>query len=128
VLATAFVSLPVVLREVLPVLEEEGIEQEQAARSLGANAPQRLWRITLPTIRWALAYGVVLALARSVGEFGAVRVVSGDVTGQTQTLTLVVDQRAEQFEPGAYQLSVLLIAMSAICIVAISLIRPRGER
>ena len=128
VLATAFVSLPLVLREVLPVLEEEGIEQEQAARSLGANAPQRLWRITLPTIRWALAYGVVLTLARSVGEFGAVRVVSGDVTGQTQTLTLVVDQRAEQFEPGAYQLSVLLIAMSAICIVAISLIRPRGER
>ena len=128
VLATAFVSLPLVLREVLPVLEEEGIEQEQAARSLGANAPQRLWRITLPTIRWALAYGVVLTLARSVGEFGAVRVVSGDVTGQTQTLTLVVDQRAEQFEPGACQLSVLLIAMSAICIVAISLIRPRGER
>ena len=71
---------------------------------------------------------MVLTLARSVGEFGAVRVVSGDVTGQTQTLTLVVDQRAEQFEPGAYQLSVLLIAMSAICIVAISLIRPRGER
>jgi sulfate/thiosulfate transport system permease protein len=128
VLATTFVSLPLVLREVLPVLEEEGIEQEQAARSLGANAVQRLRRITLPTIRWALAYGVVLTLARSLGEFGAVRVVSGDVTGQTQTLTLVVDQRAEQFEPGAYQLSVLLIAISAICIVAISLIRPREER
>jgi sulfate/thiosulfate transport system permease protein len=128
VLATTFVSLPLVLREVLPVLEEDGIEQEQAARSLGANAVQRLRRITLPTIRWALAYGVVLTLARSLGEFGAVRVVSGDVTGQTQTLTLVVDQRAEQFEPGAYQLSVLLIAVSAICIVAISLIRPREER
>jgi sulfate/thiosulfate transport system permease protein len=128
VLATAFVSLPLVLREVLPVLEEEGIEQDQAARSLGANARQRLWRITMPTIRWALAYGVVLSLARSLGEFGAVRVVSGDVTGQTQTVTLVVDQRAEQFEPGAYQLAVLLIAVSAICIVAISLIRPRRER
>jgi sulfate/thiosulfate transport system permease protein len=128
VLATAFVSLPLVLREVLPVLEEEGIEQDQAARSLGANALQRLRRITLPTIRWALAYGVVLSLARSLGEFGAVRVVSGDVTGQTQTVTLVVDQRAEQFEPGAYQLAVLLIAVSAICIVAISLIRPRRER
>jgi sulfate transport system permease protein len=128
VLATAFVSLPLVLREVLPVLEEEGIEQDQAARSLGANAVQRLRRITLPTIRWALAYGIVLSLARSLGEFGAVRVVSGDITGQTQTVTLVVDQRAEQFEPGAYQLAVLLIAVSAICIVAISLIRPRRER
>lgn len=128
VLATAFVSLPLVLREVLPVLEEEGIEQEQAARALGANALQRLWRITLPTIKWALAYGMVLTIARSLGEFGAVRVVSGDVSGQTQTLTLVVDERAEQFEPGAYQLSVLLIAVSAICIVAISLIRPKGER
>ena len=128
VLATAFVSLPLVLREVLPVLEEEGIEQDQAARSLGANALQRLRRITLPTIRWALAYGVVLSLARSLGEFGAVRVVSGDVTGQTQTVTLVVDQRAEQFEPGAYQLAILLMAVSAICIMAISLIRPRRER
>jgi sulfate transport system permease protein len=128
VLATAFVSLPLVLREVLPVLEEEGIDQDQAARSLGANAVQRLRRITLPTIRWALAYGIVLSLARSLGEFGAVRVVSGDITGQTQTVTLVVDQRAEQFEPGAYQLAVLLIAVSAICIVAISLIRPRRER
>jgi sulfate transport system permease protein len=128
VLATAFVSLPLVVREVLPVLEEEGIEQDQAARSLGANAMQRLIRITLPTIRWALAYGVVLSIARALGEFGAVRVVSGDVSGQTQTLTLVVDERAEQFEPGAYQLSIVLIAVSAICIVAISLIRPRGER
>ena len=128
VLATAFVSLPLVVREVLPVLEEEGVEQDQAARSLGANALQRLWRITLPTIRWALAYGVVLSIARALGEFGAVRVVSGDVSGQTQTLTLVVDERAEQFEPGAYQLSMVLIAVSAICIVAISLIRPRGER
>jgi sulfate transport system permease protein len=128
VLATAFVCLPLVVREVLPVLEEEGIEQEQAARSLGANARQRLVRITLPTVRWALAYGVVLSVARALGEFGAVRVVSGDVSGQTQTLTLVVDERAEQFEPGAYQLSVVLIAVSAICIVAISLLRPRGER
>ena len=128
VLATAFVALPLVVREVLPVLEEEGIEQEQAARSLGANAWQRLVRITLPTVKWALAYGVVLSVARALGEFGAVRVVSGDVSGQTQTLTLVVDERAEQFEPGAYQLSVVLIAVSAICIVGISLLRPRGER
>lgn len=127
VLATAFVSLPLVLREVLPVLTESGLEQEQAARSLGANALQRLRRITLPTIRWALAYGVVLSIARCLGEFGAVRVVSGGVVGQTQTVTLLVDQRAEQFEPGAYQLSVVLIAVAALCIVAISVLRPRGE-
>ena len=128
VLATAFVSLPLVVREVLPVLEEEGIEQDQAARSLGANALQRLRRVTLPTVKWALAYGVVLSVARSLGEFGAVRVVSGDVSGQTQTVTLVVDERAEQFEPGAYQLSIVLIAVSAICIVLTSLLRPKEER
>lgn len=127
ILATTFVSLPLVLREVLPVLNETGLEQEQAARSLGASAPQRLRRITLPTIKWALAYGIVLSLARCLGEFGAVRVVSGDVVGQTQTVTLLVDERAEQFEPGAYQLSVVLIAVAALSIVAISLIRPKEK-
>jgi sulfate/thiosulfate transport system permease protein len=128
VLATAFVSLPLVLREVLPVLAESGLEQEQAARSLGANALQRLRRITLPTIRWALAYGVVLSIARCLGEFGAVRVVSGGVVGQTQTVTLLVDQRAEQFEPGAYQLSVVLIAVATLCIMVISVVRPKEVR
>ncbi|HEV2886999.1 MAG TPA: sulfate ABC transporter permease subunit [Jatrophihabitans sp.] len=124
VLATAFVSLPLVVREVLPVLTETGLEQDQAARSLGANAVQRFRRVTLPTIRWALAYGVVLSIARTLGEFGAVRVVSGNVGSQTQTVTLLVDERAEQFEPGAYQLSVVLIAVAALCIVIISIIRP----
>ena len=128
ILATAFVSLPLVLREVLPVLTEAGLEQEQAARSLGANAFQRLRRITLPTIKWALAYGVVLSIARCLGEFGAVRVVSGSVVGQTQTVTLLVDERAEQFEPGAYQLSIVLIAVAALCIIAISIVRPRESR
>ncbi len=128
VLATAFVSLPLVVREVLPVLAETGLEQDQAARSLGASAVQRFVRITLPTIRWALAYGVVLSVARTLGEFGAVRVVSGNVGGQTQTVTLLVDERAEQFEPGAYQLSVVLIAVAALCIVVISLLRPQSRR
>ncbi|HJQ01497.1 MAG TPA: sulfate ABC transporter permease subunit [Jatrophihabitans sp.] len=127
VLATAFVSLPLVVREVLPVLVEAGVEQEQAARSLGAGSLQRLRRITLPTIKWALAYGVVLSVARSLGEFGAVRVVSGNVLGSTQTVTLLVDERAEQFEPGAYQLSVVLIAVAALAIVAISAIRPKEQ-
>ena len=81
-------SLPLVIREVVPVLEEVGIDQEQAGRSLGANAVQTFRRITLPTIRWALVYGVVLSLARSLGEFGAVRVVSGNIERRTQTATL----------------------------------------
>jgi sulfate transport system permease protein len=125
ILATAFVSLPLVAREVLPVLEETGLDQEQAARSLGANAVQRFIRITLPTIKWALLYGVVLSIARSIGEFGAVRVVSGNVLGETQTVTLLVDEKAEQFEPGAYQLSIVLIAVAVLCIVGISIIRPK---
>lgn len=128
VLATSFVSLPLVVREVLPVLTETGLEQDQAAQSLGANAVQRFRRITLPTIKWALAYGVVLSIARTLGEFGAVRVVSGNVGSQTQTVTLLVDERAEQFEPGAYQLSVVLIAVAALCIVVISIIRPNEKK
>jgi sulfate transport system permease protein len=127
VLATAFVSLPLVVREIVPVLEEEGLDQEQAARVLGASARQRFVRITLPTIKWALAYGIVLSLARSIGEFGAVTVVSGNISGsgQTQTATLVVAERAEQLEPGAYQMAVVLIAIAVIAIVIVSLLRPK---
>jgi len=128
ILATSFVCLPLVLREVLPVLVETGLDQDQAARSLGASAWQRFVRITLPTIKWALAYGVVLSLARSIGEFGAVRVVSGNITGQTQTVTLLVDQHAEQLEGGAYQLSIVLVVFAALCIVLISLLQPDEER
>jgi sulfate transport system permease protein len=112
----------------VPVLEEEGLDQELAARSLGANARQCFRRITLPTIKWALAYGVVLSLARAIGEFGAVKVVSGNIIGQTQTVTLLVDERAEQFEPGAYQASILLIVVTVICIVGVSLIHPPEGR
>jgi sulfate/thiosulfate transport system permease protein len=100
------------------------MDQEIAARSLGANARQRFWRITLPTIRWALAYGVVLSLARSIGEYGAVKVVSGDVIGQTQTVPLLIDERAEQFEPGAYQASMVLVVVAIVCMIVVSLIRP----
>jgi sulfate transport system permease protein len=128
VLATALVSLPLVVREIVPVLIEAGTDTEEAARSLGANAWQRFRRITLPTIRWALGYGVVLSLARSLGEFGAVKVVSGNIIGQTQTVTLVVDERAEQSEPGAYQLSVVLVLVAVICIIVISLLRPKEDR
>ena len=84
-------------------------------------------RITLPTIKWALAYGVVLSIARSIGEFGAVKVVSGNISGvgQTQTATLLVDERVEQLEPGAYQVSLVLIAVAVVAIVIVSLIRPK---
>jgi sulfate transport system permease protein len=127
VLATTFVALPLVVREIVPVLEDEGLEQEQAARVLGASALQRFVRITLPTIKWALAYGVVLSIARSIGEFGAVKVVSGNISGsgQTQTATLLVDERVEQLEPGAYQVSLVLIAVAVVAIVVVSLIRPK---
>jgi sulfate transport system permease protein len=128
VLATVFVALPLLVRELVPVLEEEGIDQEIAARSLGASALQRFWRITLPTIRWALAYGVVLSLARSIGEFGAIKVVSGNVEGQTQTVTTLVDERAEQFLPGVYQLTFVLVVVAVACMIAVSLIRPKENR
>jgi len=129
VLATAFVALPLVIREVVPVLEEIGTDQEVAARSLGANAWQTFWRITLPAIKWAVVYGVVLSLARSLGEFGAVKVVSGNVLGETRTATLVVEEKYLNFDQqGAYATAFLLAMVSVACIVIVSLIRPRGHR
>lgn len=126
VMATAFVALPLVIREVVPVLQEIGIEQEQAARSLGANAWQVFWRITLPGIKWAVVYGVVLSLARSLGEFGAVKVVSGNVLGQTRTATLVVEEKYLNFDQqGAYAVAFLLAMVSVVCIVVVALIRPK---
>ena len=89
VLATIFVSLPFVAREVVPVLREIGTDQEEAAATLGAGAFTTFWRVTLPAIRWAVAYGVVLTTARSIGEYGAVAVVSGNIEGKTQTMTLI---------------------------------------
>jgi sulfate transport system permease protein len=128
IMATCFVALPLVIREVVPVLAEVGDEQEQAARSLGANARQTLWRITLPAIKWAVVYGVVLSLARSLGEFGAVKIVSGNFTGQTQTATLVVEQQYQNFEQeAAYATSFILAAASVLCIVVVSLLRPKEE-
>ena len=99
VLATVFVSLPLVVRAVVPVLEEIGNDQEQAARTLGASSWQTFRRITLPAIRWAVGYGVVLSLARSIGEFGAVAVVSGNIVGQTQTATAVRRGAVRELRP-----------------------------
>jgi len=118
VLATIFVSLPFVVREVVPVLREIGTEQEDAASTLGANGWQTFWRITLPAIRWGVAYGVILTTARALGEFGAVAVVSGKIEGQTETLTLFVEQRFQAFDlTGAYAASVVL-ALIALCVIA----------
>lgn len=129
VMATVFVSLPLVLREVVPVLREAGAEQEQAAQSLGANGWQRFRRITLPTVTWAVAYGVVLSLARSIGEFGAVKVVSGNLVGRTQTATLVIEDRYNNFEQtAAYSIAFVLVMASILAIVVISLIRPEEGR
>jgi sulfate transport system permease protein len=129
VLATVFVALPLVVREVVPVLEEVGIEQEQAAWSLGANALQTFRRITLPSIRWAVVYGVVLSLARSLGEFGAVKVVSGNVLGETRTATLVVEEKYLNFDKGgAYATAFLLVLVSVACIVVVSFVRPNESQ
>jgi sulfate transport system permease protein len=126
IMATAFISLPLVIRELVPVLHEIGTDQEQAAKSLGARPWQTFRRITLPSIRWALLYGVVLSLARSLGEFGAVKVVSGNVAERTQTATLVVEQKYQDFEQGsAYATSFLLAAIAVAALVVVTVLRPK---
>ena len=128
IMATAFVALPLVVREVVPVLEEIGDEQEQAGRSLGANAVQNFLRITLPSIKWAVVYGVVLTLARSLGEFGAVKVVSGNIVEQTQTATLVVESKYQGFDQStAYATAFLLASASVLCIIVVGLLRPKDS-
>lgn len=127
-LATIFVSLPFVVREVVPVLQEIGTEQEQAARTLGASSRQVFWRITLPAIRWGVAYGVILTTARALGEFGAVSVVSGKLVGQTQTLTLHVEERFQQFDiAGAYAAAVVLALLAITVIGSMTLLDRRKE-
>ncbi|MET9200912.1 sulfate ABC transporter permease subunit CysW [Gordonia sp. NPDC003585] len=127
VLATLFVTLPFVVREVEPVLHEIGTEQEQAAATLGANAWQTFSRITLPAIRWGLTYGVVLTVARSLGEYGAVTMVSSNYPGISQTLTLLVHSRYtdDYNEYGAYAAATLLMLVAILVLVAMSLIERR---
>lgn len=128
VIATIFVSLPFVVREVVPTLREIGDEQEQAARTLGAGPWQTFRRITLPSIRWALIYGVILTTARSLGEYGAVAVVSGRLQGQTETATLRVQERYESLDlAGAYAISIVLAAIAVLVLVALTLIKPKEE-
>ena len=131
-LATIFVSLPFVVREVAPVLIEIGDEQEQAAATLGASGWQTFWRVTLPSIRWGVAYGVVLTTARALGEIGAVLVVSSNVAGSTLTLPLLVYQRDSQIGAGAttsaYAAATELAVMSLLVLLGMTLLGPRrGE-
>jgi sulfate/thiosulfate transport system permease protein len=131
VLATIFVTLPFVVREVVPTLREIGTEQEQAAQTLGASSWQAFWRITLPSIRWAVVYGVVLTAARGIGEFGAVAIVSGNFAGQTQTATLRVED-AYQFAYGnfapAYGISFVLAATAILLLVLMIVVQPKESR
>jgi sulfate/thiosulfate transport system permease protein len=123
-LATIFVSLPFVVREVVPVLREIGDEQEEAASTLGASTWQTFWRVTLPAIRWGVAYGVVLTTARALGEFGAVSVVSGRIAGRTETMTLHVEERCQSFDlTGAYASSVVLALLAVATLLAMTLLR-----
>jgi sulfate/thiosulfate transport system permease protein len=126
VLVTIFVSLPFVAREVVPTLREIGDEQEQAARTLGASGWQTFWRITLPSIRWAVIYGVVLTAARCLGEYGAVAIVSGRLEGKTETATLRVEERYENFDlSGAYAISLVLATIAVLVLLGMTLIKPR---
>ena len=128
VLACIFVSLPFVVRETVPVLQEIGTEQEQAASTLGAGAWQTFWRITLPAIRWGVGYGVVLTTARVLGEFGAVSIVSGSISGQTQTLPLFVSKQYENFNlPGAFGASVVLALLALATLLAMNVLRRKED-
>jgi sulfate/thiosulfate transport system permease protein len=125
VMATVFVCIPLVVRAVAPVLEEIGDDQEQAASTLGASSWQSFRRITLPSIRGALAYGVVLALARSLGEYGAIAVVSGRLVGRTQTVTLFVQERYQNFDQqAAYASAFVLVAAAVIALLLSRALRP----
>lgn len=127
VLATVFISLPFVVREVVPVLREVGSDQEEAASTLGAGPAQTFWRITLPAIRWGIIYGVVLTTARALGEYGAVRVVSGGIAEQTETLTLHVEERFQAFDyVAAYGSSMVLAVLALIVVLLMNILNRKG--
>lgn len=117
-LATIFVSMPFIAREVIPILDEMGTDQEEAARTLGASDWQIFWKVVVPNIRWGLLYGLVLTNARAMGEFGAVSVVSGNIASKTQSLPLFVEQSYKQYETEvAYSAAVLLALLAVVTLV-----------
>jgi sulfate transport system permease protein len=118
VMATIFVTMPFIAREVLPALEENGVDQEEAAHTLGASPWQTFWRVTLPSVKWSVLYGLILCNARAMGEFGAVAVVSGNITGKTQTLPLYVEEAYIQYNTqSAYSAAVLLACLAIVTLV-----------
>jgi sulfate transport system permease protein len=128
VLATAFVTMPFVAREVIPVMEEAGVDQEEAAKTLGAGGWQIFWRVTIPNIRWGLLYGLILTNARAMGEFGAVSVVSGNITGKTQTLPLFVEEAYKQYQtPSAYSAAVLLACLAIVTLILKEILERRTQ-
>ena len=128
-LATIVVSLPFVTRELVPVLRELGVEQQEAAATLGAGPLQILWRITLPAVRYGLIYGIVLTTARVIGEFGAVAVVSGNIAGQSQTMTLYVQNQFQAVRPVRRLLRVGAAGRhSIVTVVALRLVNRRGAK
>ncbi|AGF53204.1 sulfate transport system permease protein [Synechocystis sp. PCC 6803] len=125
-IATIFVTLPFVAREVIPVLEELGPEQEEAARTLGAKDWQIFWRVTLPNIRWGLLYGVLLTNARAMGEFGAVAVVSGSILGKTSTLPIFVEQEYKNYQTeAAFGAAVVLALLAVVTLVLKEILEQR---
>jgi sulfate/thiosulfate transport system permease protein len=129
VLATIFVSLPFVVREVMPVLQEIGTDQEEAATTLGASPWQTFRKVTLPAIRWGLAYGVVLATARALGEFGAVSVVSGHRNGETETLPIFVQREFDNFDvAGAYAAGLVLAILALVVLFSMNFLQRRSAR
>ncbi|MGA1796919.1 MAG: sulfate ABC transporter permease [bacterium] len=128
IIATLFVTLPFVAREVIPVLKEFGLDQEEAASILGASKWQTFWKVTLPSIKWGLIYGTTLTMARSIGEFGAVLVVSGSIINRTQTATLLIHQQFTDFNyAGAFSAAIVLAFLSFSLLITMKLIYSRKE-
>jgi sulfate/thiosulfate transport system permease protein len=125
IMASAAVSLPYVVREVLPVLQEIGTEQEQAARTLGAGPLAVFWRITLPNIRRGLAYGVTLTTARVLGEFGAVAIVSGNIVNKTQTATLFIADSIDNLDPNSGYVGAVALCLSALIVLTMLTVTDR---
>ena len=129
ILVTIFISIPFVIREVVPLLEELGMEEEQAAWTLGASSLQTFFRVTLPNIRWGLLYGTALSSARAIGEVGAVLIVSGLLQGRTETATLYVFRAFDQYqEEQGYIVAMTLAAFSVVLLIGIETFKRRSVR
>lgn len=128
VLATTFVTFPFIARELIPLMQAQGQEQEEAARVLGASGWQILWRVTLPNVKWALLYGVILCNARAMGEFGAVSVVSGHIRGQTDTLPLHIEILYNDYQfAAAFAVASLLAALALVTLVLKYIVERRAQ-